>query len=60
MGGASGPGTYQGRLVGELRQQGHESPEPVSVQLSPEEEAQYGGWNRVALAGGHLCQLVKK
>ncbi len=34
--------------------------EPVSVQLSPEEEAQYGGWNRVALAGGHLCRLVEE
>jgi arginase family enzyme len=60
-GGASGPGALiRAGLVGELRQQGHELPEPVSVQLPPEEEAQYGGWNRVALAGGHLCQLVKK
>lgn len=59
-GGASGPGALlRAGLVEELRRQGHEVPEPVSVQLSSEEEAQYGGWNRVALAGGHLCRLVK-
>lgn len=58
-GGASGPeALLRAGLVGELQRQGHEVPEPVSVQLTPDEEIQYGGWNRVALAGGHLCRLV--
>lgn len=47
-------------LVDRLRQQGHEVLEPQDVALTPEEESQYGGWNRVGLAGGHLAELVKR
>lgn len=59
--GASGPAALlDAGLVDRLRERGHEVPEPLTVSLSPEEEAQYGGWNRVGLAGGRLAELVAR
>jgi len=60
-GGASGPGALiRGGLLDRIAMQGHELVEPRTVQMSAAEEAEYGGWNRVGLAGGHLARLVKK
>jgi arginase len=59
--GASGPAALlEAGLPQRLREQGHEVPEPVTVALSPADEAQYGAWNRVGLAGGRLADLVSK
>lgn len=58
-GGASGPDALvRGGLADLLAEQGHQVGEPKTVQMSAAEEAQYGGWNRVGLAGGHLASLV--
>ncbi len=60
-GGASGPDVLiQDGLVDRLREQGHDVPQRRAVRLSAEEEGQYGGWNRVGLAGGHLADLVSE
>jgi arginase len=59
VGGASGPAALlEGGLAGLLAEQGHEVLEPKSVEMTAAEEAEYGGWNRVGLAGGHLANLV--
>ncbi len=60
-GGASGPeALLKAGLVQELEALGHVVLEPWAVQLSREEENEYGGWNRVALANGHLSRLVAR
>ncbi|MGE5579367.1 MAG: arginase family protein [Bacillota bacterium] len=60
-GGASGPGVLiRGDLLDRIARQGHELAEPRTVQMSAAEEAEYGGWNRVGLAGGHLAGMVKE
>lgn len=60
-GGASGPAALlRAGLIDSLKAQGHSVPEPLLVELSPDEEVQYGAWNRVGLAGGHLAELVRK
>ena len=59
-GGASGPAALlNGGLAERIAQQGHEVPAPRVVQMSNDEEAQYGGWNRVGLAGAHLAATVR-
>ncbi len=61
IGGASGPAALlEAGLASQLLNQGHEVPAPLTVALPPEEEAQYGGWNRVGLAGGRLADLVSR
>lgn len=58
-GGASGPAALLAAgLIDRLRGQGHTVEEAATVMLPPEEERQYGGWNRVGLAGGHLADLT--
>lgn len=58
-GGASGPGALlRGGLLDRIAMQGHELAEPRTVQMSEAEEAEYGGWNRVGLAGGYLARMV--
>lgn len=58
-GGASGPAALiRAGLVDRLEEQGHAGICVHEVKLSPEEEAQYGGWNRVGVAGGHLADIV--
>jgi len=60
-GGASGPAALlRAGLVRRLEEQGHIVPDPLDVGLAPDEERQYGGWNRVALAGGRLADLVQR
>ena len=59
-GGASGPAALlHGGLTQRIVEQGHEVPPPLVVQMTGDEEAQYGGWNRVGLAGGHLAEMVR-
>lgn len=43
------------RCLGEA---GHEIVGPLHVELSPEEEAAYGSWNRIGLANARLAQLI--
>ena len=60
-GGASGPAVLiRAGVLEEMRRLGHEALEPLTVELTPAEEAEYGAWNRVGLAGSHLCRLVEK
>ncbi len=57
-GGAAGPDALvQSGLLEEMRAQGH-LVDVGSVELTPAEEASYGGWQRVGLANGHLADLV--
>lgn len=39
---------------------GCEVERPIHVQLTEHEEAEYGAWNRIALANSHLAELVSK
>lgn len=57
--GASGPAALiKAGLVGQLQAQGHVVDGVKIVHMSKEEEQQYGGWQRVGLAGGYLADLV--
>jgi len=58
-GGASGPAALlEAGLIESLIEQGLDVLSVNEVQLTPEEESQYGGWNRVGLAGGRLAEKV--
>ncbi len=58
-GGASGPvALLRAGLSERLNEGGHTVLQPWAVQLKLEEESQYGGWNRVAVANGHLSKLI--
>jgi arginase len=60
-GGASGPAALvEAGLIDTLVEQGHQVLPQREVELTPQEEGQYGGWNRVALAGGRLSDEVAK
>lgn len=57
-GGASGPAAIlKAGLRDKLKLQGHMTT-AQEVILSKDEEAQYGGWHKVGVAGGHLADLV--
>lgn len=57
-GGAAGPDALlQSGLLEELCSQGH-LVQVGSVELTPAEEASYGGWQRVGIANGHLADLA--
>lgn len=59
-GGASGPAALiRAGLVNKLSEQGPGDISVDEVKLTPEEEAQYGGWNRVGVAGGPLLRQPK-
>lgn len=59
-GGASGPAALlKAGLAEDLGARGHSVPTPLAVEMTADEERQYGGWNRVGLAGGHLAELVR-
>ncbi|MGI6345389.1 MAG: arginase family protein [Bacillota bacterium] len=59
QGGASGPAALVAAgLVEQLQAQGHTVTGVRTVQMSREEEQEYGGWHRVGLAGGYLADLV--
>jgi arginase len=58
-GGGSGPeALLRAGLPERLRSLGHEITGVRRVELSGAEEKQYGGWNRVGLAGAHLASMV--
>lgn len=58
---AAGPGALlQAGLMDWLRSQGHEAAGPFEAELTPDEQAAYGGWNRIGLANAHLARLVSK
>lgn len=60
-GGASGPAALiHAGLIDRIALQGHDARRPQVVQMSEDEEGQYGGWNRVGLAGGHLARMVRE
>lgn len=60
-GGASGPERLLADgLAEQLQAQGHQLVGLERVELPPAEEQQYGGWNRVALANGHLAETVAR
>jgi len=57
--GGSGPDALlRAGLVERLKDAGHEIAYVRRVQLQEAEERQYGGWNRVGIAGGQLASLV--
>ena len=57
--GGSGPqALVEGGLLEDIRSQGHQIEGVHTISMSQEEEGQYGGWNRVGLAGGHLSKAV--
>ncbi len=61
QGGASGPAALVAcGLPGQLEAQGHAVEKVTTVQMSEQEECQYGGWNRVGLAGGYLADVVNE
>lgn len=58
-GGGAGPGALLASdLTGALRAQGHVISSVASVELTADEERAYGDWRRVAVANGHLGDLV--
>ncbi len=59
VGGASGPrALIEAGLLDIIREQGHVVEDIHSVKMTEDEEKQYGGWNRVGLAGAHLSKAV--
>ncbi len=57
--GASGPDALlRAGLVERLEASGHQVTSVRRAQLTEAEERQYGGWNRVGIAGRHLAGLV--
>ena len=58
---AEGPkALLQAGLADWLRKQGHAVAGPFHVQLTPDEEATYGAWNKIGLANAQLARLVSK
>ena len=47
-----------GGLLGELERAGAQVTSPKAVRLSPEQERQYGAWQRLAIANGNLADAV--
>lgn len=47
-----------GGLLAELEQAGAQAASPAVVRLSPEQERQYGAWQRLAIANGNLADAV--
>jgi arginase len=47
-----------GGLLAELERAGAQAVSPAAVRLSPEQERQYGAWQRLALANGNLADQV--
>jgi arginase len=58
---AAGPkALLQARLADWLREQGHDVTGPFHVQLTPDEEAAYGAWNKIGLANAHHARPVSE
>lgn len=58
-GAAAGPDALlQAGLTRCLGEAGHEIVGPLHVELSPEEEATYGSWNKIGFANARLAQLI--
>ena len=58
-GAAAGPDALlKAGLTRCLGEAGHEIVGPLHVELSPEEEAAYGSWNKIGLANARLAQLI--
>jgi arginase len=56
---SSGPDALiAGGLLAELERAGAQAVSPTAVRLSPEQERQYGAWQRLALANGNLADTV--
>ncbi len=56
---AAGPDALlRAGLLNLLRERGHDVASPIGVQLTPDEEASYGAWNRIGFANAHLAKLV--
>jgi arginase len=56
---AAGPkALLQAGLADWLREQGHDVAGPFHVQLTPDEEAAYGAWNKIGMANAHFARLV--
>lgn len=45
-------------LVDQLIEQGHRVGTPSEAELTPEEQKQYGAWNKTGHANAHLAQLI--
>ena len=59
--GGTGPrGLVERGLLERLEERGHQVLPVVGVELTPEEENQYGGWNLAARAGGRLAEAVQE
>ena len=58
---AEGPkALLQAGLADWLRKQGHAVAGPFHVQLTPDEEATYGAWNKIGLANAQLARWSRK
>lgn len=56
---AAGPDALlRAGLIGFLRGRGHTVTGPFGVELTAEEDAGYGAWNKIGLANAHLAVLV--
>jgi len=59
--GGSGPeALVHAGLIDKMKEQGLDVSGVHTIQLSAEEEKQYGGWNRVGISGGHLADSVSE
>jgi arginase len=59
QGTAAGPdAVLQAGLASWLRDQGHGVAGPFRVQLTAQEQAAYGAWNKIGLASAHLASLI--
>ncbi len=58
-GSAAGPDALlEAGLISWLEEAGHEIVGPLHVELSSEEEAAYGSWNKIGFANARLAQLI--
>ncbi len=56
---AAGPDALlRAGLADWLREKGHEAAAPFHIELTQDEEAAYGAWNKIGLANAHLAQCV--
>lgn len=59
MGSGRGPDAIlAAELIDQLIDNGHRVGTPMSAELTPAEQKQYGAWNKTGLANAHLAKLI--